>query len=99
MCSLFDAYLKTQREFNKTMLDLGTKLFIYASDETVKKFVEWRKYGLTADTVNFDSKQIIILLAELIVLIRKDVGNTDTQCTKDDFLNIMLKDWDTYQTS
>jgi hypothetical protein len=90
---------RTQKEYNKTMLDLGTKLFFYASDETVKKFVEWRKYGLTADTVNYDPKQIIVLLAELIVLIRKDVGYTDTQCTKDDFLHIMLKDWHIYETS
>ncbi|MEA3319428.1 MAG: hypothetical protein U9Q88_05305 [Bacillota bacterium] len=88
---------KTQKEYNKTMLDLGTKLFFYASDETVKKFVEWRKYGLTADSANFDPKQIIILLAELIVLIRKDVGYSDTQCTKNDFLHIMLKDWDRYE--
>jgi hypothetical protein len=90
---------KTQKEYNKTMLDLGTKLFFYASDETVKKFVEWRKYGLTADTVNYEPKQIIILLAELIVLIRKDVGYSNTQCTKDDFLHIMLKDWDKYETT
>lgn len=90
---------KTQKEYNKTMLDLGTKLFFYASDETVKKFVEWRKYALTADTVNYEPKQIIILLAELIVLIRKDVGYINTQCTKDDFLHIMLKDWDKYETT
>jgi hypothetical protein len=90
---------KTLKEYNKTMLDLGTKVFFYASDETVKKFVEWRKYGLTADTVNYDPKQIIILLAELIVLIRKDVGYINTQCTKDDFLHIMLKDWDKYETT
>ena len=90
---------RTQKEFNKTMLDLGTKLFFFASDETVKKFVEWRKYGLAADTSNFDPKQTIILLAELMVLIRKDVGYTDTQCTKDDFLHIMLKDWAKYEQS
>ncbi|TQR14726.1 hypothetical protein [Psychrobacillus soli] len=90
---------KTQKEHNKKMLDLGTKLFFFASDVTVKKFVEWRRYGLTVNTPNYESKQIIILLAELIVLIRKDLGYSETQCTKDDFLHIMLKDWDAYQIS
>ena len=90
---------RTQKEHNKKMLDLGTKLFFFASDETVKKFVEWRRYGFTMDTPHSDAKQMIILLAELIVLIRIDLGYSETQCTKDDFLHIMLKDWDTYQTS
>lgn len=90
---------RIQKEHNKKMLDLGTKLFFFASDETVKKFVEWRKYSLTVDSPQYDPKQILILLAELIVLIRKDLGYRDTECSKDDFLHIMLKDWGTYQNT
>ncbi|GED02965.1 hypothetical protein JDW21_11565 [Bacillus subtilis] len=89
---------RIQKEHNKKMLDLGTKLFFFASDETVKKFVEWRKYSLTVDTPQYEAKQVIIILAELIVLIRKDLGYSQTECTKDDFLHIMLTDWDRYKT-
>jgi hypothetical protein len=90
---------KTIREFNKTMLDLGTKLFFFASDDTVKKFVEWRKYGLTAGTPEFKPIKIITLLAELMVLIRKDLGYSQTLCDQNDFLHILLKDWSNYQQS
>ncbi|MRX52360.1 hypothetical protein GJU41_00120 [Bacillus idriensis] len=89
----------TQKEHNKKMLDLGTKLFFFASDETVKKFVEWRKYSLTVDSPNYESKQVIILLAEIMVLIRRDLGYSETECTKDDFLHIMLKDWANYENT
>ena len=39
---------KEKENFNKHMLDLGVKLFFFASDSTVKKYVEWRQYGLLA---------------------------------------------------
>lgn len=49
-----------------------------------------RRYSLTVDTPSYESKQIIILLADIIVLIRKDLGYNETQFTKDDFLHIKL---------
>ncbi|CAH0314779.1 hypothetical protein [Peribacillus simplex] len=89
---------KLQKEHNRKLLDLGTKLFFFASDETVKKFVQFRKYSLSVGTPEYESMQNIIILAELIVLIRKDLGYSNTECTKDDFLHIMLTDWDKYET-
>lgn len=83
----------TQKDFNKKMLELGTKLFFFASDETVKKFVEWRIYGQNADDPNFNPMGLIEKLAELMVLIRKDLGYRDTICDTDDFLHIILTDW------
>ena len=88
---------KIQKEFNKKMMDLGTKLFFFASDETVKKYVEWRRFGLETEVKKEDQHKVIILLAELMVLIRKDLGYKDTLCTKDDFLHIMLKDWEKHE--
>ncbi|MFE4812810.1 hypothetical protein ACFQ9Y_16975 [Peribacillus simplex] len=89
---------KLQKEYNRKMLDLGTKLFFFASDETVKKFVDFRKYSLSVGTPGYESMQVIIILAELIVLIRRDLGYSNTECTKDDFLHIMLTDWNKYET-
>jgi len=91
--------LKVQKEFNNKMSTLGTKLFFFASDDTVKKYVEWRKHGLRVDEEagGVDKNRIVILLAELMVLIRRDLGYKDTNCTKDDFLNIMLNDWHKYE--
>lgn len=88
---------KIKKEYNQTMLTLATKLFFFASDDTVKKFVEWRKYHLTTDEAAVNPLRVITLLAELIVEIRKDVGYKETSCTKDDFLHIMLTDWHKYE--
>jgi len=88
---------KTKEEFNRSMLDLGTKLFFFASDSTVKKFVEWRKSGQDpAAAAGRDPKHVLILLAELMLEVRKDLGYKDTECTTDDYLYIMIKDWHRY---
>jgi len=85
------------RKFNQKMLDLGIKLFFFASDETVKKYVEWRKYGLQTGQEYYDNKKTLLLYAELVTLMRRDLGYQETGCTRDDFLNIMLTDWDKHQ--
>lgn len=91
---------KLQTEFNSKMSTLGTKLFFFASDDTVKKYVEWRKHGQLITDDDPKSKNIlVILMAELMVLIRKDLGYQNTICNKDDFLYIMLTDWDKHKDS
>lgn len=88
---------KEKEQFNKNMLDLGAKLFFFASDSTVKKYIEWRQYGLRAQQENFDSTKILVHYAELMVMIRQDLGYENTKCNADDFLNIMLTDWEQHK--
>ncbi|WP_063335939.1 hypothetical protein [Bacillus subtilis] len=83
---------KVKKEFNENMTDLGSKLFVFASDNTVKKFVEYRKVSLKVNDEK-DAEKLIVLLGELMVLIRKDLGYSQTECTKHDFLHILLNDW------
>ncbi len=83
-----------QENFNKNMLNLGVKLFFFASDETVKKYVEWRRYGLRVEREGGDKKKILLMYAGLVVSMRKDLGYFDTKCDQNDFLFIMLKDWE-----
>lgn len=87
----------TQKEFYQKMLNLGTNLFFFASDEPVKKYVEFYRYGQKPRDSNFDQSKLVILLAELMVLIRKDLGYKDTACNIDDFLNIKITDWEDYK--
>lgn len=88
---------KEKEEFNKNMLDLGVKLFFFASDSTVKKYVEWRQYGIRAQQKNFDPTETLVRYAELMVMIRQDLGYKNTRCDADDFLNIMLTDWEQHK--
>ena len=80
----------------KEISDMRTKLFYFASDDTVKKYVEWRKYGINNknDPHLKESHKIIKLFAELVLLMRKDLGYKNTVCDIDDYLNIILTDWE-----
>ena len=99
---------KFQEELNKEpsklqieMANIGSRLFYFASDETVKKYVEWKKFGWEmANKETVDSKESgknIVIFAELVVLMRKDLGYKKTECTRDDFLSIFVTDWDKHK--
>ena len=74
---------------------IGLNFFFFASDEVVKKFVELRKLLLYTDTADTTyKKKALIKMAELNLLMRKDLGYQETKCDEDDYLNILLKDWE-----
>ena len=75
------------------MLDLGVKLFFFASDDTVKKYIEFRHYGQQRAEGNLDPYEMLKLYGQLITEIRRDLGHDKTKCDYNDFLNIMLTDW------
>ena len=84
----------TQPEMKKLWYDLGAKLFFFASDNTIKKYIELRSH--TADQTNFTQGQLtdpmvpIRLYSEIIFSMRKDLGYEDTTCTADDFLKTIM---------
>jgi hypothetical protein len=84
---------KKKRELGSNLTDLGVKLFFFASDNTVKKFVNWRVYLLKHREGNEDALLFIRMYAEFVVELRRDLGYTDTICDSDDLLNIILVDW------
>ena len=74
---------------------IGLNFFYFASDDVVKKFVELRKHLLYSDlSIDDNNKKTMKLMAELNLLMRIDLGYIDTKCTEDDYLNILLKDWE-----
>ncbi|OIR60000.1 hypothetical protein BLL41_17305 [Bacillus sp. FMQ74] len=87
---------EVKKEHIKSMTELGSKLFFFASDDTVKKFVEYRKQSLKTNKLE-EAEKLINLLGELMVLIRKDLGYSQTECNKNDYLHILLNDWDRYE--
>lgn len=84
---------KEKDKFNKYMLDLGVKLFFFASDSTVKKYIEWRFCTIKPKNGTVDPIELMRIYGDLILEIRKDLGYQDTKCDRSDFLNIMLTDW------
>jgi hypothetical protein len=63
---------KDAQQLNKNMVELGVKLFFFASDETVKAYLEWRMFGLGQQMANSDPMRNIVLLAQLMVMMRRD---------------------------
>jgi hypothetical protein len=92
--------LRTPKEatvWRKNMYNLGVSLFFFASDWTIKQYIEWREQSTQTDPNNSEPKKILRLYGELMVSIRKDLGYEDTSCNADDFLRIILNDWEEYK--
>lgn len=90
-----DKNLLSNKKHINELNSIGLNFFFFASDEVVKKFVELRKillYSSIDETQN--QKKAIVKMAELNLLMRKDLGYHETICNEDDYLNILLKDWE-----
>lgn len=86
-----------RREFKKEGLNLGTGLFFFSNDATIKSFVAFRRHVLKANEPEYDEFRAVILYAELILNIRRDLGYVNTSCEIDDFMFLILSDWDKYR--
>ncbi|MGF9745689.1 hypothetical protein ABEX05_00180 [Bacillus velezensis] len=90
--------LKFNKDFNKRMMKLIINLVGSASDSTILKFKEYKTFDFDGQN---KEKQIeaILLLAELIIEYRKDLGHKDTKITPNDILPLYITDWTTFSTN
>lgn len=88
---------RKQKEVFDGMSRFGFAVMFFGNDDTVKKYVEFRKYStLPAGKLGENEKaKIMMVMSELIVLMRRDVGHNDSEVTVDDFLTIIVNDWET----
>ena len=88
---------KTEAEkFAVLKRNIGMKLFLFASDEAVKRFVKMEKIG-KSNSAESHGMQMVLEFAELLTQIRRDMGYPKTECNRDDILSIILTDWDKYK--
>lgn len=66
------------------LLDVQKRFLIYASDDVLNKYIEWK-----SSTGKYTIGHMIPLL-EIFPLIRKDMGNKDTTLTAKDILKILM---------
>ena len=74
-------------ELMERMIDANKELVIYGSDDVVKTYFEWLS---TARNGTMDME----LFGEVIIAIRRDMGNPDTSVTSHNFLRMILTDFD-----
>jgi uncharacterized membrane-anchored protein YjiN (DUF445 family) len=84
-------------ELKKYMIDLGTRLFFFAGDDSVKKYIEWREAGRKIESGEVSEHEILQMYGELMTKIRKDLVYKETDCGPDEYLRTILTDWDEYK--
>lgn len=86
---------KTLAKLTKQILDLGTGLFFFASDETVRKYGAWKVRSATGEISGVD---VLRQFGELMVALRRDLGQSQTELNGDDFLRLIITDWSNYES-
>ncbi|MBU1010103.1 MAG: hypothetical protein KKD74_08220 [Bacteroidetes bacterium] len=72
------------------MMDIKKELIIFGSDNVLYAFFKWEKQSQTKGNLKS--------LAELIVEVRKDMGNPKTKITTKDFLKSLVQSDEDYQS-
>lgn len=87
------AQLITTYEYRKTSFELG----LLGEDDVVRAYNKLMQHAFeTAETNDKDPKVMMRLWGELLVEIRKSVGNKKTKLTGTDMLRGMIRDIDKY---
>lgn len=82
------------KRLQKDFLDLGTRLYYLASENTIRKFLEFKSLSSFVEGTVHEHKIALLWFAEFNLLLRKDLGlETSPQLIKD-YLNIILTYWD-----
>ncbi|MCY7902009.1 hypothetical protein [Bacillus inaquosorum] len=76
--------------------NLYFKVFLYAQDETVRKFIKWKEYAANSDQTEESKKMALYYFAEFIVSYREELGQPDTNINADDLLRIFITDYKEY---
>lgn len=86
---------KAVDELQKAALELATGLFLFASDETVRQYRDW-KIGSASGKLS--GKEMLLEIGNLMVALRKDLGYQQTELKAADYLRLFITDWDTFES-
>ena len=83
-------------EIQKKVLNLATGLFFFASDETVKKYGDWK---MKTNKGELSGIELLRQFGKLMVALRKDLGQSDTELNEDHYLRLFITDWHNFENS
>lgn len=87
---------KIVNTLNSQVMELGTGLFFFASDDAVRDYGEWK---VKSSRGELEGIELLRTLGKLMVVLRRDLGYVDTVLTEDDFLKLFVTDWHEYEAS
>lgn len=83
----------TMKKMERSFAELSRIIFLYGSDQAIKAFITLREFK--ADENDEESKkEVVALIAKFMLELRKDLNAGGTEVTAEDYLRILLKDWD-----
>lgn len=75
-----------EKKIENLVSEIKKEMFIYAPDNIVKNFLEWNNNDLNEE----NTLKRLDFFNELLILIRKDMGNPKSKITKDDLIRSVL---------
>src|SRR5690606_15233149 len=81
-----DTNTKMSKKIEKLLLDIKKEMFIYAPDKIIEKFLDWYNNDLNEPNVF----KRIYLYSEILILIRKDMGNPKSKTNENDLIRSIL---------
>lgn len=91
---------ENQQQLQKRLLDSAVRLFFFASDSTIDAYKDWWEAAVEVDP-NTSNEEVGIELLEkyatLNVSMRQDLGYDETEASVDDFLAMILTDWEEHR--
>ncbi|GEN83611.1 hypothetical protein SLU01_19230 [Sporosarcina luteola] len=89
---------KIERDATKAMEAFTKDLIFFASERTLDKFVEYRRYSklVQAGGPN-EQARFQFILAELVLEMRRDLGFENDGIDVDHYMYILMNDWDAHK--
>lgn len=84
-------------EMMEGLINFSKKLTLWGSNEVIRKWIEIRELN-TKSSSNANAINNLFLLEEIIFLIRKDLGQKNSNLKKGDILRFFINDIDDYIT-
>jgi len=78
------------KKLTNEMIDIKKELTIYGSDEVITKFFFWEE-------TSSNNENSLIPITDIIIEMRRDMGNPKTKITTEDFLKSLVRDKQDYQ--
>lgn len=83
--------IKANVAWSKRLIDIQAEMMIYSNDKIMKLFIAWRKQSENAE-ISTESLSIYYII-NIIVEIRKDMGNERTIINESDIMSLISEDY------
>lgn len=82
-----------QKKLLESIKSISNAVFLFGSDETMKAFLKLRK-GIGENPTEDEKMEYLVKAACFMVELRKDLNGGNTDIGPEDYLRLLINDWD-----